>query len=214
MTLHCPTGFSVYFIAARSNDWDAWPQSKGDFTLDEQAAHILKGDPKAYIFVRYSLRPPESWKRKHQDQYFIGEDGHTGRVPSLASDEFFRDASRHSAAIVRYCESRPWASRVIGYANFGVLEGTHYPAAEGWIYDHNPLMLKRWRGFLTKKYGAGYENAAIPMDKMRGPALARVTHHHASRADTVTILCPAPSVVVICPNAELVGAVFGAPNTG
>ena len=184
MSLAYPANFSVYFISPQVTD--KWPETRfwiGDridskplvpgppdlFDLDEQAEHILKGAPDAWIIVRYSLFPPESWGQLHRGEYFIADDGSVGRVPSLASDEFFNAANRFSAALIRYCESRPWANRVIGYANFGVLEGTHEPAAKGWLYDHNPLMVKRWREFLKSKYGSGFENADVPRDKLRGP---------------------------------------------
>jgi hypothetical protein len=199
MTLAYPTGFSVYFITPQVAG--EWPETRfwiGDriestpivaggkdlFDLDQQAEHILRGDPKAWIIVRYALFAPASWRRLHEDQYFIADDGSHGRAPSLASELYFRDASRFSAAIIRYCESRPWARRVIGYANFGALEGTHYPAAEGWLYDHNPLMTARWRDFLLRRYGSvaslraaysdpalTFESAGVPRDKLRGPAI-------------------------------------------
>ncbi len=186
MTLAYPTRFGVYFISPQVTG--KWPETRfwiGDridskpladgpqdlFDLDQQAAHILKGDPEAWIIVRYALMPPDSWKQLHRGEYFIADDGSVGRVPSLASDTYFDAANRYSMAIVRYCESRPWARRVIGYANFGVLEGTHYPAAEGWLYDHSPLMVRRWREFLRRKYGAGFEKAEVPRDRLRGPAV-------------------------------------------
>lgn len=184
MTLAYPANFGVYFITPQvtgmypeTRFWigdriDSNPLVAGPvnlFDLDEQAAHILKGAPNAWIIVRYGLFPPDSWAALHREEYFVADDGSAGRVPSLASDIFLEAANRYSSALIRYCESRPWASRVIGYANFGVVEGLHDPAAKGWLYDHNPLMAGRWREFLKRKYGAGYEKAGIPRDKLRGP---------------------------------------------
>jgi len=187
--------FSVYFIYP-----DSWPDSSrgnafwrgdeigpppsrpGTFGLDEQAAHILKGDPDAFIIVRFTPYPPGSWHDLHPQEYFVADDESIGRVPSLASKLTFDCVSRYSAAVVRYCESRPWADRIAAYANFGIVEGTHYPLAEGWLYDHNPLMVARWREFLKRKYGtverlraahddpaASFDSILVPHDKLNGP---------------------------------------------
>ena len=69
MSLACPANFSIYFISPQVTD--KWPETRfwiGDridskplapgppdlFDLDEQAAHVLKGAPGAWIIVRYS----------------------------------------------------------------------------------------------------------------------------------------------------------------
>ena len=197
MTLAYPNKYGAYFISPQS--YGNWPGTRfwvGDrieaepvnmegeiFDLDEQAEHIIKGDPDGWIIVRYVIWPPASWSKLHPQELFIADDGSIGRVPSLASDTFSRDAARFSEALIRYCESRPWANRVIGYANFGVCEGTHAPVNEGWLFDHNPLMVQKLRDFLSRKYATleklraaygeselTFENADIPKDKLRGNA--------------------------------------------
>jgi hypothetical protein len=179
MTLAYPQKFGAYFIQPQTRRFwsgdtvmsEPAGESPNLFDLDQQAEHILKGDPDAHIIVRFSLRPPDSWRDRHIQEYFIADDGTIGSSASLASDLYFQMADQFSTAIVKYCESRPWANRVIAYANFGVLEGTHGPVAEGWLYDHNPLMVQRWREFLKKKYGtAEFDHALVPFDKLRGPA--------------------------------------------
>ncbi|HWB96981.1 MAG TPA: hypothetical protein VG672_09770, partial [Bryobacteraceae bacterium] len=179
MTLAYPQKFGAYFIQPETREfWSGDTISStavrggaDRFDLDRQAEHILKGDPDGHIIVRFALRPPDSWRDRHLQEYFLADDGTVGKSPSLASDLYFQMTERFSAAIVKYCESRPWGKRVVAYANFGVLEGTHEPVAEGWLYDHNPLMIQRWRAFLKKKYGtAEFDDALVPFDQLRGPA--------------------------------------------
>ncbi|MFA6472654.1 MAG: hypothetical protein WCU00_11505, partial [Candidatus Latescibacterota bacterium] len=154
MPLAYKNKYGAYFITPQS--YGNWPGTRfwvGDriepspieikeavFDLDEQAEHILNGDPDGWIIMRFGIWPPESWRNLHMQEHFIADNGSVGRVPSLASDLFCEKAAKFSAALLGYCESRPWANRVICYANFGVCEGTHMPVNEGWLFDHNPLM--------------------------------------------------------------------------
>ncbi len=189
--------FQVYFISPETPR--AWPETRfwvGDevsaqplplvdgepFDLDEQARHVLAGDPEAYLMVRFGVDPPHSWTERHADQLFVSANGTPGQVPSLASATFADQAEAVSAAVVAYCESRPWAHRVLGYANFGVREGTHAPLCEGYLYDYGPAMLARWRQFLHARYTTDEAlqqaygdphltraEAPVPRDPLRGP---------------------------------------------
>lgn len=152
-------------------------------SLDEQADHVLKGDPGAFLIVRFGLVEPASWRALHGDQLAVNENGETLQAPSLASDLFWRDAARLVTAVVRYCESRPWSDRIIGYADFMRFEGSHEPLMAGWLYDHGPAMQAAWRDFLRRKYASperlrqAYADPRlsfddpppIPRDALRGP---------------------------------------------
>jgi len=151
----------VYFIAPPAVNWDGEPvidDTSGldgnQISLDEMAARIIDGDPDAWIIVRFSLRAPTSWFERHRQEYFVTDDNALSYVPtpSLASDAFWEKAVQVSADLIKYVESRPWAEHVIGYANFHVTEGTHAPVHQGWLFDHNPLMITKWRDFLRNKY--------------------------------------------------------------
>jgi len=190
-------GYDLYFIDPRSLPQDYhttrfWVGVKIDskpvvevaenhFSLDKQAEILLKNDPDAYLMVRFTHHPPTSWRKLHPSEFFINEEGQVQNSPSFASDVFWEAASRYCAAIVRYCESRPWANHVIGYVNFQLTEGTMMTMLDGWLYDHNPAMLMRWREFLKKKYGTNeklreaygdtaltFETVQVPKDKLRG----------------------------------------------
>lgn len=158
-------------------------------SVDEPVELALKGDPGARIMIRFGIREPASWAKLHPAEFFVAEDGSRQAAPSLASDLYWETAAKFSRAVVAYCEARPWADRVIGYANFHRTEGTHEPPMAGWLYDHSPAMAARWRAFLEKKYGtidklqaawndlkvADFASLSVPTDPLRGatPAVAK-----------------------------------------
>ena len=153
----------------------------GLLTLDRQAEEVLDSDPGAYLMVRYGTGDPNSWRELHPGEYFVTEEGEVLDTPSMASDLFWEMGAKYSAALVEYVEARPWAHRVIGYANFHHCEGCHMPVAQGWMFDHNPVMLQKWRRFLLERYGTdealrraygdpelSLESVRVPRDKLRG----------------------------------------------
>jgi len=180
----------VYFISPPLLNWNGGPVIESNqklrssqISLDEMADRIIEGDPDAWIIVRFTPRANRSWYRAHPQEYFITDDNTISSVitPSLASDVFWEKAADVSEGVIRYVEARPWAKHVIGYANFNVTEGTHGPVHQGWLFDHNPLMLLKWRDFLRKKYQTNdalqkaygdssltISGMTIPYDKLRG----------------------------------------------
>jgi len=157
------------------------PAGKTKFSLDDQAVFVLKGDPEAHLIIRFGLREPKTWAALHQDQMVVNEKGETLQVPSLASDLYWDYASRLCRAVIEHCESRPWADRIIGYAQFHRVEGSHEPLMRYWLYDHSSHMTRRWRGYLKEKYQTverlreaygdpelTFENAQVPTDSLRG----------------------------------------------
>ncbi len=162
------------------------PSSNAYVRVDEPVELALKGDPDAHIMIRFGIHEPQSWAVLHKDEYFVADDGSVQSTPSLAADAYWDAAAKLSRAVVLYCESRPWADRLIGYANFHRTEGTHEPAINGWLYDHSPAMTARWRTFLETKYGTidklqaawddksltAFAEVDVPTDPLRGPAPA------------------------------------------
>ena len=148
------------------------------FGMDRQAELIINGDPDAYLIIRFRHAPPESWIKLHPQEMFINEEGGFDShftTPSFASDLFWDSASNFCTSLIEYVESRPWANRVIGYLNIHINEGVLAPAFEGWMYDHNPLMIERWREFLKSKYGtekqlrAAYGDQSLSFETMDVP---------------------------------------------
>lgn len=151
-------------------------------TLDEQVEFIRAGDPDAWFIVRNGPTAPTSWRRKHEDQLFVSEDGERRDICSLASDLYWQLCARATAAVVQYCESRSWANRILGYWYGLEGEGTHAPLFEHLLFDHSELMQARWREFLQRRYGTvealrrawddpavTFADAAVPRDRLRGP---------------------------------------------
>ena len=174
-----PHSLAVYLITvppAVSPDYSATPFWVGDqisttpllpqsATLDEQVGHVLHGDPKARIMIRFGTHEPASWRELHPDQLFVNEAGQQQPVPSLASELFNAMCAQYTNAVIEHCEARPWADKIIGYANFLRMEGTHEPLVEHWLFDHSPLMQKRF-------------GKPVPTDKLRGaaPAVAQLLY--------------------------------------
>ena len=195
-----PHHMGAYFLtvpAIQFTDWDYYwdnpfwlgdsisstPLAPASGSMDEQAAAIEKGDPDAHFIVRFGVHEPKSWRDLHEDQCFVTEDGKRLETPSMASQLYGDGAARSAAAIIGYCESRPWGNRVIGYADFERMEGTHEPLIDNWLFDHSPLMTSCWRKYLRDKYGTDdalkvafndpavtLDNVEVPRDKLRGTA--------------------------------------------
>jgi len=158
-----------------------YPDEALGMTLDAQAQAIIENDPGAYIIIRFGTHEPLSWQKLHPDDMFVNEEGKVLQTPSLASEDWHEACAKYSAAVIDYCEARPWADRIVGYANFTRLEGTHEPTLDHWLFDHSPVMTKRWRAFLKEKYGTveklraahrdaevTFETVPVPKDRLRG----------------------------------------------
>lgn len=151
-----------------------------DFDADVQ--HILEGHPNAWLLLRSSPDEPRSWRKLHPDELFVNDLGERLECPSLASDLFTEMRGQATRAWIGWYERRPWAHRIIGYWNGDRVEGSHQPLIEGWLFDHSPVMLAKWRAFLREKYktvealraahgvpDADFETYDTPRDRNRGP---------------------------------------------
>ncbi len=158
------------------------PMYIGSTKLDEGPEYVLAKDPEALLLLRYVPRPPQDWYPLHQDECVVGADGKRENYPSLASPSYRRQAGELCAAYIHYCESRPWAERLLGYINYHLCEGTHGPLSGGWLYDYSPAMTARWRQYLCDKYGddstlreahgdpnLSLETVEVPRDPLLGP---------------------------------------------
>ena len=164
----------AYFVSipsAKKGEWGDGPFWVGDevgseplvepnFSLDEVVQTIIKGDPDAFLIIRDIPAEPSTWRAMHPGQLVVNETGERLPVPSLASDLYWQMAARHGAAVVKYCQSRPWADRIIGYWDGLRMEGTHEPLARHWLFDNGPAMAKAWN--------ARYPGRPLPKDKLRG----------------------------------------------
>ena len=165
----------------RGNEITGEPMLPPDCDLDKDVAHIVDGDPEAWIFLRACPSEPRSWRDLNPDELFVNDEGQRLDTPSLASNLYAEMRGRETAAWIGWCEGRPWAHRIIGYWNGDRVEGSHQPVIDGWLFDHSPVMLAKWRGFLRQKYGtvealrtahanpaADFESYDTPRDANRG----------------------------------------------
>lgn len=92
--------------------------------IDERVAMALQANPKANILLRVSLALPPNWVQSHEDQLvrvrsdateMIYEEQNQTRVGSFASEDWAKEQERALRDLIRYCKSRPWAGRVIGF---------------------------------------------------------------------------------------------------
>jgi hypothetical protein len=152
--------------------------------LDADVGHILAGAPDAWLLLRSSPDEPASWRALHPDELFVNDAGERLQTPSLASDLFAEMRGRDTKAWIGWCEGRPWADRIVGYWNGDRVEGSHQPLIDGWLFDHSPVMLARWRAFLKTKYrtiealraahgdpAADFETCDTPRDANRGTVM-------------------------------------------
>jgi len=123
----------------------------------------------------------ECWNELHPGQIFVDEDGKRHKTPSLASEAWWKISASAGAAAIRFCESRSWANRVIGYWYGLDHEGTPPYLFEGKLFDHSPVMVARWRAWLREKYVTlahlrsahgnetlDFDTATVPTDRLRG----------------------------------------------
>lgn len=172
--------------------WDgdtitALPQQPFVVDLDAQAAFLLDGDPDAWLLIRNGPLAPPSWRALHPEDLFVTQEGDRLDVPSWASRRYWEACAEGVQAVVGFCEGRPWAHRILGHWYGMDGEGTHPALIDGWLYDHSPVMVARWRTWLSERYrrdaayadahaqpGARIETAVPPRFPVRGgkPGLA------------------------------------------
>lgn len=193
-----PLGYDVYHLPIDTRVPVPWPGTEASAAtagadscegvqawVEEAVADVLQNAPAAWIMVRFYVWPPAAWKALHEEEYTVTEDGDTCVTPSLASTAYQADAAVYIDRLIRWVESRPWASRVIGYVNLAYEEGCQMPVSSGYLYDHGLAMVQRWRAFLRARYGTETElrtaygdpgltfaNAQVPRDPLRGPVPA------------------------------------------
>lgn len=158
------------------------PLADAVYSVDDQVRFILDLDPNAYLIVRFGTHEPTSWQLANPDEMFVTEEARRLPVPSLASQRYNELAAAHARAVIEYCEDRPWSDRIIGYANFTRLEGTHEPLVNHHLFDHSQRMQTRWRVFLEERYGTEaalraawgdrtleFATVDVPRDRLRLP---------------------------------------------
>lgn len=123
---------------------------ESELTLDEMANAFLQEDPEAKFIIRFMPDAPKRWKTRHPDECFQNNTGAISDEVSRASTRYLQDVRTYSQCVVRYCESRPWANRIIGYWNGLSHEGTPSNLFGHQLIDHSPAMQASWEKFVGK----------------------------------------------------------------
>jgi hypothetical protein len=165
-------GCRTYMVAVRGGVDDDWyttafwtddnvfpditnPAEVAKLHIVRHAEAILKLCPDARLWIRFqSLTPPIRWRKKFPDELLLDSYGKRFDEPSLASDKYMEQAAAYIANVVRFCERQPWADRIIGYVAYPLGEGTTVLTCEGSLFDHSPVMVRRFRQFLRERYGS------------------------------------------------------------
>lgn len=134
---------------------DAWGDEadRGDgLALDDQAREILAEAPQARLIVRWMAGPPPAWCAAHPEQVQRRADGVACAEGSFASASYRQALADLARRVVAWCESRPWAAAIAGYAAFPPGEGLALHAIEG-SCDHSPAMRAACAAHLRRRYG-------------------------------------------------------------
>ncbi len=130
-----------------------------DFTsVDRGIENILKFCPDAKIILSYGIDAPSWWMKQHPEECVWYENGTVHAGLSSPASRKWRDESKAAfIEFLKYCESSPYASRIIGYRITAHCDGGEFQYLGGWqrqFADYSPAMQKYFREYLTKKYGS------------------------------------------------------------
>jgi hypothetical protein len=154
----------------------------GFTTIDGASRLVAEAMPQTKLIIRFGLDEPDAWRTANPDELVLTETGKRLAVPSLASEVFWGTTADAAKALIRWHESQPYAKRIIAYADFWRIEGTHESTIMGWLSDCSPVMTAAWRAYLQKTYGddaklqaawgdpkATIATSVPPADRLRGP---------------------------------------------
>ena len=128
--------------------------------IEAQAQAILAFDPEARFFIRFGEAVPKPWAEAYPGEMQTTDSGH--RLPhiSYASELGISAMCRYVSEIIRYCEQRDWANRIVGYMYFPIGEGLTELATLGYVFDQSAAMQKLFQHYLQDIYGSDAALAA------------------------------------------------------
>jgi hypothetical protein len=185
------SGVHLYFLSPK-HDWNTmasayWtddgvypaPPTDGSvFDVEEQAQAILKMDPQARFYVRPGEAVPRSWQAKHRGEMQLSSTGQQMDQISLASEIGWEHFVRYLKHCIAWCESRPWADRIVGYMYFAHGEGLTGLACNGFTFDVSEAMQRAFRQHVRAKYATddalrkAWNDPAITLDGVAVPTEA------------------------------------------
>jgi hypothetical protein len=179
-------------------------------SLDRQAEIVLGHCPHARFYVKTWLSPPIRWTETHADQMLTAEDGRRFREPCWASPPYLAGLARALATAVRFCESRPWADRIVGYLPIPYGEGCTLLTCGGWMFDQSAAAAAGFRAWLRARYDsdAALQAAwADPAATLASAAVPRDSEWLRKRREAVPHIegQPIASFAANCPSARPAG---------
>jgi hypothetical protein len=153
------SGVNHFAIAPRPYDEALLYQGEtGDggnvIPLNRQAEIILGLDPSAKLTVRFNDWLPDEWYDANPcEKQTPTTDGLDLRnKPSMASQKGLDDLCKRFEQLISYCESKPWANRVISYHYLPHGEGVSYINIEGYFYDGSAVMQEAFKNWVRRNY--------------------------------------------------------------
>ncbi len=126
---------------------------KYDFDrIDRRIRAILKANPRAMIFPRLKLNPPDWWLKANPDEIVRGADGAPGEQASLASAKWEAAYAEMLRDVVRHMESSDYAGHIVGYHPAGGESSEWFWWGRSHTIDFSPAAVRRLRQWLRDRY--------------------------------------------------------------
>ena len=127
--------------------------------LLDQVKYILDNQPEALLLIRTMSGPSPYWTETHPDHMQTDEKNEIVNKgdASLSSDLYVQDVCAFLKRTVDFCESQPWADRLVGYFDAGPGEGHAWLAVTGNMFDCSPVNQKAFNAWVRNKYSTDAE---------------------------------------------------------
>jgi len=137
-----------------------WWLGEGEYDfarMDRRIEAIVRGNPRALIFPRVKLNPPNWWLKAHPDEIARDADGKTGQQASLASELWEAAYEKMLRDVIRHMESSDYAGHILGYHPAGGRASEWFWWGTSGRVDFSPSAKTSWRGWLRDQYGDDVE---------------------------------------------------------
>jgi hypothetical protein len=158
------------------NDGLFHPNDDGYFHgLDSQAETILAEEPDALFFIKFLTATPFAYNESNPGHVQTDEDGRQYCQASLSSEKTRKQISRLVATMIKHAESRPWASRIVGYLGMPEGEGIMPLNITGKMFDCSEVNEAGFKKWVKAKYKTvaklrkAWFDASLSFAKVRVP---------------------------------------------
>ncbi|NLX98363.1 MAG: hypothetical protein GXY83_19570 [Rhodopirellula sp.] len=121
-------------------------------TIDRRIRAILKANPRALIFPRLKLNPPEWWLKANPDEIARGADGARCEQVSLASEKWETAYDQMLRDVIRHMEASDYAGHIIGYHPAGGESSEWFWWGRAQTIDFSPAAVRRLQQWLRQRY--------------------------------------------------------------